>query len=83
MHTKITIDVDGRSHEVHEQSTTGRQIKELAHRDDGSVYRLEGELHHHIPDHEVVHVHGGERFVIVHEHHKGTVAMSGTNCTPP
>ncbi len=70
MHTRFTIDVDGRPHEIHDHSVTGHRIKELAHRHEGSVLRLDGDDRHHVRDDETVHVHDGERFVIEHAHHE-------------
>jgi hypothetical protein len=66
MHTKITIEVDGRPYEIHHDFVTGREIKEIGHRDEGAVYSLAGDHRRQIPDHEAVHVHDGERFVIEH-----------------
>jgi hypothetical protein len=79
MHTPITIEINERRHEVHRHSLTGEQIRKLGHHEDGALYRLKHDGERvFIPDHEVVELHGGERFEIIVEHAVVTIYIDGT-----
>ncbi len=69
MHTTIHIKINGHPHDVHHAARTGVEIKALVDEEDGELFRLNGHERHPVGDDEIVHLHGGERFEIVHRHH--------------
>jgi hypothetical protein len=71
MHTKLQIEINSHRHDVHHQSRTGAEIKALVDEGSGELYRLEGDERYAVGNDEVVHLHEGERFVIVEKAHHG------------
>jgi hypothetical protein len=78
MHTTIQIEINGHPHDVHHESRTGAEIKALVDEESGILFRIDGEERHRIENHEVVHLHEHERFVI-EERVDITINVDGTD----
>ncbi len=65
MHTVITIEINGRRHEVHHRALTGAEIRAIGHHEHGALYLLGRDERRFIPDDEVIELHDGERFELI------------------
>jgi hypothetical protein len=64
MQNKITIEIDGRRHEIEWPVVTGREVKDLAQRLDGHAYVINGEHRQALGDDEKVEIQDGKRFEV-------------------